>query len=493
MCTAIKARFTDMSSENNEPNVEDDPGEGCSKTSVQKKTDSRNDSNEGIIYLVQEAKLVHMVNSFDQKNQDTPNIRLKIGMSKSLDFARLKQYEVSSRYLENTLVNDPLTLESIIKTKFNVKFTLAAGKETFEGNETEMRKEFRKIVDSYLFDDKINQDELSSTDGTEYNDESEDNHSDSDDENYELKYQKVCEKICKLFPKYKEDESFGGVNKYILLKKNRENQYAVHYINPRLNDDLKYYYENENEYVFDDYIIISEVISPFVADDLQYFHKLISKKIVLLDKIYDINSNEFNNKITKTKFNIKIENFEQFKQNIASSLEKKCERVYCKILQKIRQVFYCNMIINDELYCTLGKNEETDDINKMFKKLKDFDTFAIDAGLVSYLKIWIIKIKSKYYDKENYLMKYMPYLIRWTTNNDYYILNRNYEYIGLNTKSKYYDKENYLFNYSSYPLTKKSAFIRMCNKYKEIIKNNSLNKCLNPNLNTEHILRLFDK
>lgn len=45
--------------------------------------------------------------------------------------------------------------------------------------------------------------------------------------------------------------------------------------------------------------------------------------------------------------------------------------------------------------------------------------------------ITLHKINKKYYDYKSFLRKYIPYVIRWDINNNYYIVNRDYQYIGL--------------------------------------------------------------
>lgn len=102
------------------------------------------------------------------------------------------------------------------------------------------------------------------------------------------------------------------------------------------------------------------------------------------------------------------------------------------------------------------------------------------------------KIDSKSYDYI-YLRKYLPYVIRSNINDDYYILNRDYEYIGLNTKSITSDiKENiYLFDDGSKPWDKKQYWIKYVNLIRKTIKDRSLNKCLNTDQNTVLLLSEF--
>jgi hypothetical protein len=305
-----------------------------------------------------------------------------------------------------------------------------------------------------------------------------------DDEKLKL----VCEKIGEIFPDYKNDESFGGSKKYIKLKL-INGEYVINYINPYLIDDHDNYYENDCEESFDEYIILEHNINKNVADRLQYFNNLISKKVIIIDKLYDMNSSEFIDKINKTKFNITIENYDDFKTHHLTDIKS----FYCAIEEKIRQLFYCNMFINSDLYSTMVKEDENYDIYKKFKRLNDFDSFRIDIGIHDYNIITLYKINSKWYDYKTYLRKYTPYLIRWDVENNYYILNRDYEYIGLNKKYIEYEEkgQTYLFNDGTKPWDEKQYLIKMCNKYKKIIKENSLKISLNSNTFTKNIISLF--
>ena len=128
---------------------------------------------------------------------------------------------------------------------------------------------------------------------------------------------------------------------------------------------------------------------------------------------------------------------------------------------------------------------------KKFKNLKnEFDNIWIDVGIEKYKIITLYKIKSKYYDYDTYLRKYIPYIIRWDINKNYYILNRDYEYIGLNSKDIDFSKsgEKYLFDDGTKPWNKMDNYSKVCNKYKQIINDHSLKECLNENYLTRNIL-----
>lgn len=91
----------------------------------------------GIIYLIQPAELVGTK-------------RYKIGCSKKSNLDRIKNgYKKGTRYLHIAECEEPHKTESNIKTIFNDKFTLIAGKEYYEGEESNMRQEFINIVNNY--------------------------------------------------------------------------------------------------------------------------------------------------------------------------------------------------------------------------------------------------------------------------------------------------------------------------------------------------------
>jgi len=106
----------------------------------------------------------------------------------------------------------------------------------------------------------------------------------------------------------------------------------------------------------------------------------------------------------------------------------------------------------------------------------------------------IIKINNNYYDYK-YLRKYIPYLIKYNSNN-FYICNRDYEYNGLDimeTPNIINSKITYLFKDGSTCWTSDNK--RNNNNLKKIIlEYNELTKnknCLNPNDETKKLMSLF--
>lgn len=432
------------------------------------------------VYLLQEREFIR-----------TKENVYKVGMTKKENYKRFNQYPKGSVLLFQMICDNCRKMEKLVLKKFKETFKQRKdiGNEYFEG-------EYKSMIDIiYLaIKDELNiQEEIindyEETINAEEEQEEEEYDDDDKDEEQEnkIKFNLLCEKICKIFPDYKNDKSFGGNKKYIKISI-IDNEYVVYYINSTLMDYLDHYYETECETIFYDYIINEYEINKNVADRLQYFNHLINKKIVCLDKIYDINSIDFITKIKKTKFYINIENYDEFQINLTNN------KFYCKIREKIRQLFHCNAIVNNCLYSTMVNEDETYNVFKKFKNLKDYDNFRIDIGIQEYNMIRLYKINSKYYDYKSFLRKYTPYVIRWDINNNYYIVNRDYEYIGLNSKSIEHTGEcqAYLFNDGNKPWDNRNNYIRFCNEYKKIINENSLKECLNKHNSTTTILTLLD-
>jgi hypothetical protein len=432
------------------------------------------------IYLLQEREFIK-----------TKEHVYKVGMTKKENHERFNQYPKGSVLLFQIICNNCKNMEKLVLKKFKETFKQRKdiGNEYFEG-------EYKVMIDIIyltikdelnIYEEIINdEEETINTEEEQEQEEEDDDEKDEEQEN-KIKFNLLCEKICKIFPDYKNDESFGGNKKYIKISI-IDNEYVVYYINSKLMDYLHYYYETECETRFDDYIINQYEINKNVADKLQYFNHLINKKLVCVDKIYDINSTKFISKINKTKFYINIENYDDFQIHLTNV------KIYCEIREKIRQLFHCNTIVNTCLYSTMVKEDETYDIFKKIKNLKDFDNFRIDVGIHDYNMITLYKINSKYYDYKTFLRKYIPYVIRWDINNNYYIVNRDYEYIGLNSKSIDYTRKGqaYLFNDENKPWDNRNNYITFCNEYIKIIKENSLKECLNTHNSTATILTLLD-
>jgi hypothetical protein len=89
---------------------------------------------KGIIYLIQPAELVGTE-------------RYKIGCSSKTSLERCQNgYKKGSRFLNIMECCDPFGLEKRVKEAFGKRFRLVAGKEYFEGDEEEIKREFYNVV-----------------------------------------------------------------------------------------------------------------------------------------------------------------------------------------------------------------------------------------------------------------------------------------------------------------------------------------------------------
>jgi len=92
---------------------------------------------KGTIYLIQPAELVGTK-------------RYKIGCSAKNDLDRCKKgYKKGTRFMDIRECDYPFVLEQEVKNVFNSKFILIAGKEYFEGNEADIKKEFNDVVSKF--------------------------------------------------------------------------------------------------------------------------------------------------------------------------------------------------------------------------------------------------------------------------------------------------------------------------------------------------------
>jgi len=103
---------------------------------------------KGIIYLIQPAELVGTK-------------RYKIGCSSKNNLERCRNgYKKGTRFMDIRECDDPFSLEKEVKIRFNSKFSLIAGREYFEGNEIDIKKEFNDIVSKslkiYGFENNLN-------------------------------------------------------------------------------------------------------------------------------------------------------------------------------------------------------------------------------------------------------------------------------------------------------------------------------------------------
>ena len=441
------------------------------------------------IYLLQEREFL----------KTKENI-FKVGMTTKQNHERFNQYPKGSILLFQLICDNCKNIEKQIITIFKENFIQRKdiGTEYFQGNYklmidsiyltikneivTEIKEDFKVAEVNVNKDEKVMtiEEYITHVKSKTYQDEA---------------FKKLCEKIIVIFPNYNDDISFGGNKQFIKLEL-IDNSYICSYINPDIktliySDDGDIYcspdyYDNEIHFDITYDAIICVNLSNLMCDenDVEYFSKLINENAILLNEIYDINSQKFIKNINKTKMNVNIENYDEF-----INLHKFNDKID---INNIYNILCFNVVINNKMYASIE--------NKIFKKIqkiKDFDDIHLHVKephqYISYKHVTLYKINKKFYDRHSFIRKYIPYCITWDINNDYYIVNRDYEYIGLNCKviDCKFKGTCYLFNDGTTPWSSKLNYIRMCNEYMRIKEENSLIMCKNP-FNPNVILSLLD-
>jgi len=432
------------------------------------------------IYLLQEREFI-------KTNQNI----FKIGRTTKENFKRFNHYPKGSILLFQMICSNCKNIEKNIITQFKKNFNHQKniGNEYFEGDYKLMIDEIYNAIKNETIN-KLDtlyftcgeEDNLTYDNNSLLNEDSTSDEDASSDEEKKIQYDSLCKNTQKIFSEYKNDESFGGNKKFIKIISSSEIIFISSNLNEKFNDD---------EFIDN---FIDEYKISYSADEFQYIEKLINKKIISINEIYDINSTKFINKINKTKFKINIEYFDKIYQ------QKKPDFNECDINEKINYLFYNNMILNDCLYSSIVDrmpwHYEEINIFKEFTKFKNknnknsFNKLVIDIGDSNNYKITrIYNINSKFYDYV-YLRKYIPYVIRWDDKSNYYMLNRDYEYIGSSNTDNLpnYIKQHYLYNDGCLPWDEKENFINMINEYKKTTE--SFKECLNKNELTNNIISI---
>jgi len=416
----------------------------------------------GLIYLIQPEELIGTK-------------RYKIGYSKKSDLSRPNSYKKNSRYLCIMECKNPRIIEQKIKEIFNDKFSKIAGNEFFEGEEKVMKKEFINIYLEFIDNNSELENNI---------DEKSDNSSNESDSI-------INETIKKEFPNWEEDEKYGGTKKLLKICMEERNKIIIF------------------KYIGHDLIIEEEII------DLRekrykclqkYFQQLIINNVIKKNKIYDLNDSAFLDELDLYKENLNITlsiNTKKSKDEILKIFKSRKETKSNGVLTIIYYYILTNLILNDEIYCYFTEEEESSN-----------DSFIIifDNTFFPTYYFSVIKIHNNYYDCD-YIIKNFPYLIE-KNNNKYYILNKDYEYIGLNTKSNpdicnSIDFENlinnsakiqksnkekkweriYIHRNYDHPELDKELFIDLCKNFNNLTKNM---ECLNMNEDTIILLNVIN-
>jgi hypothetical protein len=399
---------------------------------------------KGIIYLIQPSELVG-------------TNRYKIGCSRQDKVRRcINGYKIGTRYICIMDCINPYNIERIMKKEFNKNFKLIAGKEYFEGEE----KNLLKIFIDTIINNNIKQqyqDEIGYKEEKEEECNVEEDNIEED--NIEEEYDNEKEEIEKEFINSEEDEYFGGEKKLIKIIINDDN-IIVKYIN----EDGKII--NKNFYIGDDIYLY------------KYEKELIKEKIIENNKIYDINDKYFIKSLQKykKKMNIKIlkkeeKYFYNIKEMGTYSIE---EKIICYLTS--------NAIINTNFYCDLLEKNYIKSI---------YERFSLKKAIIkdNYFKgLKIIKILGIKYS-DSYLRYYFPYCIEIDNDNkEYYIINRDYQYINIDNKKKLKNSSlEYLYNDTYKPYNLKNIK-KLIEKY-NILTADKI--CLNSNEETIKLMSIF--
>jgi hypothetical protein len=335
----------------------------------------------GIIYFIQPAELVG-------------TNRFKVGRSDSPTLDRCKKgYKVGTRYLCVMECDDQKNIEDAIKKLFKEKYKLVAGLEYFEGDANDMLLNFIKIVL-----------EMNTINICSESTESLSVSSSSD----------VDDSISEMFPDYKTDVVFGGTKQLIKISKSLlAGGIIVHYIsNTKELDD----FDSERN----------------MPESLLLFNKkLLKAKIIKYDKTYDMLDYKFTQKLDQYKpwrvarLSTKTaQRFEDYK-NVFSDDTKN------STYNNIMKYLFNNCRINDAYVSEMSDNIYLMDEFHTQNMERRYNTEHI--CFCEYRELML---------ENNFLLEGLPYVIEYVSDNKFYIINRNYEYIGLNTKQPPHNDTN---------------------------------------------------
>ena len=299
---------------------------------------------------------------------------------------------------------------------------------------------------------------------------------------------KANKKINAVFPLYLNDTIYGGQSKYIKVNINTDNIIIAYIAGGHewhKNCERKYakyvlIYGHGNCIMTYEFNISDEDINN------KYMLKLIKKKILEHDKIYDLNDAKFITKINKckTRVVITLSSYHKFYDNlITEPIIRNDERYITTekvVNSRLDRIFKTDIIINKKFYCY--KHICEIGTKRIYYICSDIE---IINGLNKYSFMCVIINKIMY---ENlYLREYLPYKIYYT-NTHFYMKNRNQLYIGSNSYETPPDvkiehfTEIYLYK-GPHP-TNHADLIDLITKYNEIVQDKI---CLNMNDHTQSL------
>ena len=274
--------------------------------------------------------------------------------------------------------------------------------------------------------------------------------------------------IIEQFPNYKQDVAYGGKKRLICLESiYRNTSFHIHFIH---SDTL------DPEIICRTLYTIS-IDLDFDPDKQLYncYKKMFTKKVIEMNKILNLNKTLIN-AIIKCKSKINVLALEN---NTYTDIRLKENSDHM-----IKLLFGSNCVVNDKWSGIYHKWNGIEYVHIYTNKE--------DIHGSMYNVVILARINKKRYSKD-YLRKYLPYCVEINkTNNSFYMLNRDYEYIGMDTKSPpFQDYKNYnriyLYKDGTQPFDNDNYKIYI-SKYNKITRELS---CINPNPNTVKALKII--
>jgi len=311
------------------------------------------------------------------------------------------------------------------------------------------------------------------------------------------------------FNEYKQDFSFNGNKKFIKIIYNKdEEQYYVKYINWQIKKLIFYIDDNNVDNIRDDifYDIPPVHYEPLVLTCIyndsyvNYLHNLIHKKIIVLDKIYNLFNDDFKNKINDSKFNINIQHFNIFLEfynfnNIFNRYNNKDIsnfETYDLFDTHIQHFLSCDSVLNNTIYFSTGEIVKKSRI--LHSQFTNFNNIYIDKFSFinqnnkyfnisndKWIKIYFIN--DKWYDEKSFLKRFIPRVLLFNDKQQYKFLCKN----QTNNEPHIFNQNINLF----YKHTKPWRSILHFNNFKKIINDTIYNFKLSSCLNTDHSYFLF--
>ena len=349
----------------------------------------------GVLYVVNpDPKYFRILDS--DTNIDMYKYLYKAGMSanKNNDLIRIKGYGKKAVIILLASVKNYITLEKILLNKLKIKFgDPVIGRECFKCNTGNCIEVIRNIFNEVLnMDDKV--------DGDVFD-----------------------EKIKDIFPKYYEDECFGGDKKLVSFKYNKKYTYECDNVFER-NDKLKkeiiinYYYI---EYEYDQPVLREEEHYVNCNYTFEHWNKLRKQQIIENNKVYNLNNTDFLESIHNLTKKINV-TFSPKNKKLMDEQFKPRMNVYGKIMIDCtftilyKHILYPDIIVNENYYASFLDLSDENHLTLDIKNYESWDNAKYMRIMIECesspgdYQIHLIKIDNNWYDKDinNMFIKICP-------------------------------------------------------------------------------------